>query len=197
MTTGGDDKKLRQLEQDFNNGDPLDLIQYQSILSEVANMGFSTTDALEAALVCNTNNNIEAITDYLLDTDNNKKKRYNQKKEELSKKFDVSTEKQKLLEEVQRLNQILQQELQKQNQLKQELMERKEVTKLDKLVEFLRGIVADEIITDKELESLEQYKKENDIDEELQEEALAKLDLTSEALSELHKEVDKAGGDKL
>jgi len=75
-------------------------------------------------------------------------------------------------------------------------MERKEVTKLDKLVEFLRGIVADEIITDKELEQLEQYKKENDIDEELQEEALAKLDLTSEALIELHKEVDKAGGDK-
>jgi len=85
--TGGDDKKLRLLEQDFNNGDPLDLIQYQSILSEVANMGFSSSDALEAALVCNTNNNIEAITDYILDNDNNKKKTLQSKKRRINKKI--------------------------------------------------------------------------------------------------------------
>jgi len=67
---------------------------------------------------------------------------------------------------------------------------------VDKFVEFLRGIIADEIITDEELESLEKYKKENSINDELQEEALAKLDLSSEALRELHKDVDKVKGNK-
>ena len=64
-----DDKRLRQLEHDFNHGDPIDMMTYKNLIDGIAIMGFSVADGLEAALVCDTTDNLEDVTNYLLESD--------------------------------------------------------------------------------------------------------------------------------
>lgn len=78
--------------------------------------------------------------------------------------------------------------------MEQELTERQAVTKLEKCVEYLRGIIADEVITDAETQALEKYKQDNNIDEQTYVEALSKLDLTLMDVQDLQKKQDDTGG---
>eukprot|EP01084_Bolivina_argentea_P200418 342721_1 len=55
---------------------------------------------------------------------------------------------------------------------------RKAESKLDKLVAFIRGIIADDIITDAEFNALDKYRQTESIDNETYEKALSKLGLT-------------------
>eukprot|EP01083_Nonionella_stella_P160221 523513_1 len=69
---------MNRLKNDFNGGETIDLGPYSEILSAALSMGFSTTDALEAALVCGTTDDIDLICDYLLLPDAEKKNAYQQ-----------------------------------------------------------------------------------------------------------------------
>jgi len=179
-----------QLEQDFNDGLPLNLLPFQKVLTDASNMGFSTTDILEAALVCDTKDNLQQITDYLLSDASEKKKQYEKRRQQMLKEVQIAPEKEKIIDDLKRLKRELQQEKQKQSQLQQELKERKQVTKLELYQEFLRGIIADEIITDKEESELQKYRQENNINEEMHEQALLNIEMTEQDLEDYHKPQD-------
>merc|ERR1712038_792870 len=117
-------------------------------------------------------------TDYILAADVEKKKKYEKKKAECTKEIKLSPEQEKAIEELKKLNREIQQEQFKIHQLEQELTERQAVTKLEKCVEYLRGIIADEVITDVESEALDKYRKTENIDDDTYQEVLNKLDLT-------------------
>jgi len=189
------DSSLKQLEEDLNNGNPLDLMQYQNLLQLASELGFSTTDTLEAALVCNTHE-LELVTDYILQDPSNRRKRYEKRKEELKKDVEVAPEKLKIIDELKRIRRELEQEKRKQEQLEQELKERQSVKKVEKYTEFLRGIIADEIITDKENLALEAYRKGYQIDDEEHEQALSNLEMRPEDLEDYRKNPEDAGGRK-
>merc|ERR1711997_913906 len=95
---------------------------------------------------------------------------------------------------IKKLNREIQQEQFKIHQLEQELTERQAVTKLEKCVEYLRGIIADEVITDVESEALDKYRKTENIDDDTYQEALNKLDLTLMDVEDLKKKQDDTGG---
>mmetsp|Transcript_42154 Transcript_42154/g.37376 ORF Transcript_42154/g.37376 Transcript_42154/m.37376 type:complete len:253 (+) Transcript_42154:30-788(+) len=194
MTSTGSSKKLQKLEDDFNGGDPIDLTPYQNVLAMAGSMGFNTEDALEAAIITGTKDNLQLITDYIFLGPDDKKKRYDKKKAESTKDIKLSPEQEKAIEELKKFHREIQQEQFKINQLEQELTERQAVTKLEKCVEYLRGIIADEVITDAETEALEKYKQDNNIDEQTYEEALSKLDLTLMDVTDLQKKQDDTGG---
>ena len=103
-TSGGNPKKLQQLEEDFNGGDPIDLTPYQNVLATAGGMGFNTEDALEAALVIGTVDNMQLITDYILLSAVDKKKKYEKKKAESSKEIKVTPEQEKHIEELKKLH---------------------------------------------------------------------------------------------
>ena len=99
---------LRKLEIDFNGGDPMDLSPYQNVLSIAANMGFSAEESLEAALVKNTTDNLQLITDYLLSDEPVKKKFYNKRKAELAKSVKLSPEQELRIDELKKLHREVQ-----------------------------------------------------------------------------------------
>lgn len=140
MTATGGSKKLNRLEKDFNDGDPIVLTKYQSILSQAANMGFKTEDALEAALVSDTTEDMQKVMNYIFLSDKEKKKQYTKRKAECKKVENVSPEKEKTIEQLKKLLRDIETEKEKTKQLKQELKERKDVSKLDLFCEFVRGI---------------------------------------------------------
>ena len=78
-------------------------------------------------------------------------------------------------------------------QLAQELQERQAVTKLEKCVEFMRGIIADEVITDAEMVALEQYRLDNDIDDDTYVEAWGKHDMNLNDVEDIKRNVDDKG----
>eukprot|EP00483_Globobulimina_turgida_P000878 UN00879 len=194
MTSTGSTKKLTKLEDDFNGGIPIDLAPFQNVLALAGSMGFNTEDALEAALVTGTTENLQLITDYIFLSSEEKKKRYEKKKAESTKEVELTPEQEKHIEELKKYNQQIQQEHFKIETLEQELKERQTVTKLEKCVEFLRGIIADEVITDLEAEAMEIYFKTENIDEKTQEEAFSKLDLALHDVEDLKRKQDDTGG---
>mmetsp|Transcript_68411 Transcript_68411/g.108630 ORF Transcript_68411/g.108630 Transcript_68411/m.108630 type:complete len:253 (+) Transcript_68411:80-838(+) len=194
MTATGGGKKLSKLEDDFNGGDPIDLTPFQQVLALAGSMGFNTEDVLEAALVMGTTDNIGIIADYILLSDSEKKKRYDKKKQESQKEIQLSPEQEKNIDELKKLHREIQQENFKITQLQQELKERQAVTKLEKCVEYLRGIIADEAITEAESQALDKYRAKEGIDDNTFEEALRKLDLTMNDVEDLKKRQQDNGG---
>lgn len=194
MTT--DDGHLKRLEEDFNGGDPLDLQDFKTILEQASPLGFATADVIEAALVLGTTKSLQELTDYLLASTKEKKIQYEKAKEKASKEIKIPPEKQKLIDEIRRLKNYILQEKQKQQQLEDELKERKNVKKLDKYSEFLRGIVADEIITQREQAALNAYKHVHQIDDEMHKKALEMLEMSQEELEDYSKKKDDQGSKK-
>ena len=90
---------------DFNGGDPIDLAPYQSVLALAGSMGFTTEDALEAALVTGTAENITLIADYMLLAQSEKKKKYEKKKAESTKEVKLTPEQEKHIEELKKYHQ--------------------------------------------------------------------------------------------
>jgi len=123
-----------------------------------------------------------------------RQKKYEKKKAECSKEVKLSPEQEKAIEELKKYHREIQQEQFKVDQLEQELTERQAVTKLEKLVEYLRGITADEAVTEVEAEALDKYLKTNNIKEETYVEALGKLDLTMNDMEDMKKKQDDTGG---
>eukprot|EP00483_Globobulimina_turgida_P012356 UN12379 len=195
MTSTGSTKKLSKLEADFNGGDPIDLTPFQNVLALAGSMGFNNEDTLEAALVTGTTENLQLITDYIFLSAEDKKKRYEKAKAESTKEVQLSPEQEKAIEELKKYNQQIQQEQFKINQLEQELTERQAVTKLEKCVEYLRGITADEGLTEDEAIAIDKYRNVEDIDEKTFETALSKLDFTINDLDDLKKRKDDTGGE--
>ena len=70
-------------------------------------------------------------------------------------------------------------------QLEQELRERQAVTKMQKYVEYLRGITADERVTEEEFGQLMKYREKNSIGEDEHRDALQKLDLSPQEMIEM------------
>lgn len=103
-STGPNAKKLQKLEEDFNGGDPIDLTPYQSVLALAGSMGFTTEDALEAALVTGTAENITLIADYMLLGESEKKKKYEKKKAESTKEVKLTPEQEKHIEELKKFH---------------------------------------------------------------------------------------------
>merc|ERR1719204_1121953 len=189
-TGGANAQRLKKLETDFNGGDPIDLTPYQNVLAMAGSMGFNTEDALEAALITGTTENMQLITDYILASDTEKKKKYEKKKQESTKEVKLSPEQEKAIEELKKYHREIQQEKHKIQQLEQELQARQAVTKLEKCVEFMRGIIADEVITDAEMEALTQYRTENDIDDDTYAEAWNKHDMKLSDVEDLRRNMD-------
>ena len=100
MTSSGSSRKLAKLEEDFNGGDPIDLTPYQNVLAMAGSMGFNTEDALEAALITGTTENMQLITDYILSPKDEKKKKYEKKKKECQKEIELSPEQEKAIDEL-------------------------------------------------------------------------------------------------
>eukprot|EP01083_Nonionella_stella_P084536 234046_1 len=194
MTSMGASKKLKKLEEDFNGGDPIDLTGYQNVLAIAGSMGFNTEDCLEAALVTGTTENLQLITDYILASPDEKKKKYNKKKAESVKEIKLNPEQEKAIEELKRLNREIQQEQFKIHQLEEELQARQAVTKLEKLTEYVRGICADESVTETEATALDKYMKKENIDDKTYEDALNKLDLTPMDMEDLKNKKHDTGG---
>lgn len=70
--------------------------------------------------------------------------------------------------------------------MEQELAERPDIpTKSEKCAEFLRGILADEIITETEAKAIEEYLKNEDIDDQTYKQALNILDCTLSDIEEM------------
>eukprot|EP00485_Elphidium_margaritaceum_P007496 CAMPEP_0202690544 /NCGR_PEP_ID=MMETSP1385-20130828/5496_1 /ASSEMBLY_ACC=CAM_ASM_000861 /TAXON_ID=933848 /ORGANISM="Elphidium margaritaceum" /LENGTH=248 /DNA_ID=CAMNT_0049345815 /DNA_START=26 /DNA_END=772 /DNA_ORIENTATION=+ len=191
-TTGG--KKLVRLERDFNGGDPIDLTPYQGVLALAGNMGFNTEDALEAALVTATTDNMQLVTDYMFLGQAERNKKYEKRKQECVKEEKLTPEQAKHIEELKKYHREIQQEKQKIEQLQQELRERTAVTPLKKCVEYLRGIIADEVITGAEAEALDAYLEQENIDSSTYDEALQQLELTQNDIDDLKKRKDDSGG---
>ena len=63
-------------------------------------MGFNTEDALEAALITGTTENMQLITDYILSPKDEKKKKYEKKKKECQKEIELSPEQEKAIDEL-------------------------------------------------------------------------------------------------
>jgi len=192
-TGGANAQRLKKLEDDFNCGDPIDLTPYQNVLAMAGSMGFNSEVALEAALITGTTENMQLITDYILGSETEKKKKYEKKKQESTKEIKVSPEQEKAIDELKKLRREIQQEQHKLAQLDQEMTERKAVTKLEKCVEFMRGIIADEVITDAEMEALSAYRKTNDIDDATYTEAWKKHDMTLSDVEDLRRNMDDKG----
>lgn len=104
MTSTGNTRKLNKLEDDFNGGDPIDLTPYQNVLAQAGSMGFTTEDALEAAIITGTTDNLQLITDYIFLSENDKKKRYAKKKAESTKEIKLSPEQEKAIEELKKFH---------------------------------------------------------------------------------------------
>merc|ERR1711920_572837 len=126
------------------------------------------------ALVTGTAENITLIADYMLLAQSEKKKKYEKKKAESTKEVKLTPEQEKHIEELKKYHQQIQQEQFKIHQFEQEFTERQEVTKLEKCSAFLRGIIADEAITESETNAIDSYREENGIDDTTYEEAWAK-----------------------
>jgi len=109
---------------------------------------------------------------------------------------EIPPEKLKIIDELKRVRRELDQEKRKQEQLELELKERQNVKKVEKYTEFLRGVVADEIITDQENLALEAYRKVHNVAEEEHEQALSSLDMKPEDLDDYRKNPQDAGGRK-
>eukprot|EP00490_Sorites_sp_Unknown_P010578 CAMPEP_0114671734 /NCGR_PEP_ID=MMETSP0191-20121206/41639_1 /TAXON_ID=126664 /ORGANISM="Sorites sp." /LENGTH=255 /DNA_ID=CAMNT_0001932243 /DNA_START=18 /DNA_END=785 /DNA_ORIENTATION=+ len=193
MTATGGSVKLRKLERDFNGGDPIVLTSYQSVLSQGANMGFKTEDVLEAALVSDTTNDMQLVMNYIFSTESDKKKQYNKRKQDSKKDEVISPEKERKIESLKKLLRDIEIEKEKIKQLKQELKERKNVSKLDKYCEFIKGIIADEIVTPVEDEAIKKYREDNKIDDDIHEEAFAKLEIGDDEWTDYHREINRGG----
>ena len=64
--SGSDPEHLKRLEKDFNRKMAFDLRDYKNVLEQAAAFGFGAYDALEASIVCNTQDNMQVIIDYIL-----------------------------------------------------------------------------------------------------------------------------------
>lgn len=102
MTSSGN--KFRRLEEDFNDGDPIDLSQYRNVLTFTGSMGFTAEDAVEASLVLQTTDNLQQITDYLLSPEQEKQKSYMKRKAECQLASRISPEQEKRIDELKRLH---------------------------------------------------------------------------------------------
>merc|ERR1712228_1032551 len=131
--------------------------------------------------------NMQLITDYILSGKEEKTK-------ECQKEIELSPEQEKAIEELKKYHREIQQENFKIAQLEQELKERQEVTKLEKCVEFMRGIIADEVITDVETEALTKYRQSENIDDNTYQQVLSKLDLSLVDIEDMQKKQDDTGG---
>ena len=65
---------------------------------------------------------------------------------------------------------------------------------MEKCSAFLRGIIADEAITESETNAIDSYREENGIDDTTYEEAWAKLDYTLADVEDFKKKQDDTGG---
>lgn len=90
----------------------------------------------------------------------------------------------------------IQQEQFKIHQLEQEFTERQEVTKLEKMQAFLYGVIADEAITETETAAIDEYRKENGIDDKTYEDAWAKLDYSLADVEDFKRSQDDTGQNK-
>jgi len=64
--------------------------------------------------------------------------------------------------------------------------------KLNNLVAFIRGIVADKVVTDAEFAELDKYRKEENISQEIYEKALEKLNMTVEKMESLREKTNNS-----
>eukprot|EP01084_Bolivina_argentea_P256702 432294_1 len=78
-------KILWELARDYNGGMSIAIDSYQNVMEMGNHMGFSAVDILEAALVQNTTDNIQLITDYLLSPEDEKKLKQHENKKQLLK----------------------------------------------------------------------------------------------------------------
>lgn len=184
-------EEMRRLENDFNNGQKIDLTRFQNVLEQTRSMGFSNTKALEAALVCNTED-IGTITEYFFLDDAEKMRKYEERVLALRRATQASTarananrstitkgrmtmgmtvgqydpkkaEKDRNIRELRRSQIKLERYKLWLADVEQQVKNVLVPTPIMKYQEFLRGICADDRLNESEVDAVNTFKRKHNI----------------------------------
>jgi len=181
---------IEQLQNDFNNGNPFNDEDFASNeLKMLIDMGFSRPDVIEANIVTGTTNN-QSLLEYLLGDSDQRKTRYETKKEEVCN--EMMAKRQRLDDALAPQRRELQQLLNSLAQLEQRFLSLKKESeetvrtdaRIDFYVEYLRALTINDLIRKDQIEALQDYRKQNRITMNEHRNCLKKLRITSEEWSQ-------------
>jgi len=173
-------ERIRQLEEDFNDGEAFDLAEYKMLFHQAAFMGYPKSLVIEALKVLD-DTDIVRITEYLFTDEKEKKEMYERRTNDCRENFRYSHD--DLISEIQRLQKEIYQEQQKQQSLHEETIEKQKGSNLEFYIEFLRALICDEVMTMEHLNELKEYQKQKNISSEAHNSTLAKLNVSEEEWS--------------
>lgn len=171
VTPGGPKSFMEQLQDDFNFGQPFDMVQYQEHISMLAAMGFNTEEAMEA-LVITENKGIEGALELLFQQDKSIRLKRRQEamvrlNRQLVQPSHNGAEKEQKASsnagELTSLRRQIENERQRRQKVEQEIASDRAAERLNLYKEFIRGITADETITTAAFEQFTLYRKEKKI----------------------------------
>lgn len=151
---------MRELENDFNDGEPFDMSDFKMLLMASQKMGFPKSTMMEARKVLDKEDLIE-LTKYIFLPEAEKKEIYERRK--ITSKNGFRLDHTDLIEEIRRLQADLLRETEKTKELQMENNRHQENVRLEYYTEFLRAIISDDILSIEHLNSLKTYKGEKNI----------------------------------
>eukprot|EP01083_Nonionella_stella_P082120 226648_1 len=197
---------IQQLEVDFNSGKAMDWKPYQSHIEQLANMGFSNAQAVEA-LVVTQNRGVDLACNFLFLSDTEQKVEREKARlatdkcvspdrhhsqissrasrsrsaasKSLSRNSDLSFR--DLRSELRKLEKHL--EAEKRKQLK--MLSEKDKWAIDVYKGFLRGLTANRVLSDPEVRQMHVYRKKRKISDEVHKKALRELGLTEKSIEQM------------
>jgi len=166
---------IRQLEDDFNDGESFDLGDYKAVLEAAHKMGFPKSEMIEAVQVLDSEDLIE-LTKYVFLEEDEKKKVYKTRVANAKNGFRLDHT--DLIEEIRRLQADLLRETEKTKELNAENNRHSENVRLEYYTEFLRAIISDDVLSKEHLDSLKVYQTDNNISGEEHTSTLQKLSVS-------------------
>eukprot|EP00475_Leptophrys_vorax_P018274 TRINITY_DN2491_c0_g1_i1.p1 TRINITY_DN2491_c0_g1~~TRINITY_DN2491_c0_g1_i1.p1 ORF type:complete len:264 (+),score=58.14 TRINITY_DN2491_c0_g1_i1:321-1112(+) len=178
---------LMALQDDFNQGQPFDISLYADKLSVLVGvMGFDKDSALEALVVTSQAGNVdlesldpEIAVQYVLSDANAKRTQREQAKLNAGKHLMTFGESVDLIRQIQALRNKLRKEWLERMKLEMRKLDDDSTKKKDCYEGYLRGITANRMLTEKEVEAIEEYKVQNGITQEEHLECLAKIGINT------------------
>jgi hypothetical protein len=180
-----DSEFWRSLQDDFNNGRPFRLSEYEENLKMLGSMGFAREDAMEALCMCD-NKSMEAL-EILLQLASNPSLRA-RKRADAAQKLGKQVGKPITIVDPRLTQQIAELRAQLQQDREQRAAYEREATDVlrrARYLEFLRGLIAHDMLTVKAVEALQGYSEENGVSQQQHLATLAELAITPQQFEEL------------
>jgi hypothetical protein len=192
---GAGDPFMKELQDDFNFGQPFDMSQYASRLAVLVNMGFSQNEAMEALCITD-NKGVEGALEVLVTDDKTKRKK--RREDAIARQGksvnSMNTTGSPTASDPEQTNRELaatkkQFELEKQARVRSETELKLHLSNLNKLVykEYIRGMTADEVITVQDTQQLQRYREQKQITQQEHDQILKELNLTTQKFDEMKK----------